>query len=111
ITGTGLALSIGGLGDTTITTTGLNTSTGGTLTKDGSGTLTITTAGNYTGATAINGGVVKIQNATALGTGAAGASVSSGAALQLQSGIAVGAEALTLNGSGLASDGALRNIS
>jgi autotransporter-associated beta strand protein len=34
-----------------------------------------------------------------------------GAALQIQGGIAVGAEALSLNGTGIASDGALRNIS
>jgi hypothetical protein len=36
--------------------------------------------------------------------------VASGAALQLQGGISVGAEALTLNGSGVSDDGALRGI-
>ena len=39
----------------------------------------------------------------ALGTTAGGTAVSSGAALQFQGGIAVGAEALTLNGDGVAS--------
>ena len=37
--------------------------------------------------------------------------MNSGAALQLQGGITVGAEALTLNGGGVANDGAVRNIS
>jgi autotransporter-associated beta strand protein len=111
ITGTGLALTIGGAGNTTIGTTGINTGAAGTLTKDGSGTLTITAAGNYTGATTVSAGVLNIQNATATGTAAGGISVTSGAALEMQGGIAVGAEALTLNGSGIGTSGALRNIS
>ena len=113
ITGTGLGLTMGGSGITTISTAGINTSTGGTLTKDGSGTLTITIGGSYTGTTTISAGVVNIQNATALGTGTGGAvSVTSGAALQLQGGITVASpKALTLNGTGISADGALRNIS
>src|SRR6202022_775186 len=83
----------------------------GGLKKLGNGTLTLTGANAYTGATTVSAGVLNIQNATALGTTATGTSVSSGAALQIQGGIAVGAEALTLNGSGISSDGALRNIS
>src|SRR5204862_153494 len=62
-------------------------------------------------ATTISAGVLNIQNNTALGTIAGGTSVTSGAALQIQGGITVGAEALTLNGTGIASDGALSNIS
>ena len=84
---------------------------GGALTKSGAGTLTLSGANIYTGATNVSAGVLNIQNATALGTTAAGTTVSSGAALQIQNNIAVGAEALTLNGSGISNTGALRNIS
>ena len=111
ITGSGLGLTVGGSSATTITTSGINTSTNGTLTKDGTGTLTITASGDYTGLTTVSAGVLNIQNANATGTTAGGVSVTSGAALQIQGGIAVGAEALTLNGTGISSDGALRNIS
>ena len=56
-------------------------------------------------------GSVERSNATGLGTIAAGTTVTSGAALQLQGGIAVGNETLTLDGTGISNDGALRNIS
>ncbi|MEI7898983.1 MAG: autotransporter-associated beta strand repeat-containing protein [bacterium] len=83
----------------------------GVLTKANSGTLTLTGPNTYTGATANNAGVLTIQNATALGTAAAGTTVASGAALQIQGDITVGAEALSLNGTGPGTGGALRNIS
>ncbi|MBU3586204.1 glycine-rich domain-containing protein, partial [Polynucleobacter sp. AM-26B4] len=81
------------------------------LTKDGSGTLTLSGANTYTGATAINNGVVRASNNTALGTIAGGVTVASGAALELSGGITIGDEALSLNGTGVSSGGALRNIS
>jgi autotransporter-associated beta strand protein len=85
---------------------------GTALTKTGAGTLTLTGSNTYTGATTLSAGVLNIQNATALGTTAAGTTVATGAALQIQGGITVGAEALTLNGTGVSgSGGALRNIS
>jgi autotransporter-associated beta strand protein len=87
------------------------TSAGGSLTKSGAGTLTLSGTNTYTGTTTVSAGVLSIQNAAALGTTAAGTSVTSGASLQLQGNIAVGAEALALNGSGISNDGALRNIS
>jgi fibronectin-binding autotransporter adhesin len=83
----------------------------GALIKNGSGTLTLSGTNTYSGATTINAGVINIQNATALGTTGGGTTVNNGAALQVQGNIAVGNEALTLNGSGIANDGALRNIS
>ena len=83
----------------------------GTLTKQDGGTWTLTRANTYTGATTINVGVLNIQNATALGTIAAGTTVAAGGALQIKGGITVGAEALTINGAGINNDGALRNIS
>src|SRR6185436_11626836 len=79
--------------------------------KDGTGTLTITAGGDYTGLTTVSAGVLNIQNATATGTTAGGVSVTAGAALEIQGTIAVGAEALTLNSTGISSGGALRNIS
>ena len=82
------------------------------LTKDTSASSTLTLSGNntYTGATAVNTGVLNIQHANALGTTAGGTTVASGAALQLQ-GVSIGPEALNLSGTGVNSDGALRNIS
>ena len=68
-------------------------------------------ANSYSGATTLDTGVLNIQNATALGSTANGTSVTAGAALQIQNNITVGAEALALNGTGIATDGALRNIS
>lgn len=83
----------------------------GALTKTDLGTVTLKGANTYAGATTVSAGALNIQNNTALGTTTAGTTVSSGAALQIQGGITVGAEALSLNGGGVANDGALRNIS
>lgn len=84
----------------------------GNFTKSDVGTLTITGAGTYNGATLINAGIVNIRNATSLGTVAGGTTVASGATLQLQAGITVGAESLTLGGTGAAGQqGALVNVS
>jgi len=108
IGGAGMGLTVGGAGDTTIS--GVIGTAAGTLTKDGAGTLTLTNANTYTGLTTISVGAVNIQNATALGTTAAGTTVAAGASLQIQGSIAVGGEAITLNGTG-GGNGALRNIS
>ena len=82
------------------------------LTKSGTGTITLSGANTYSGLTTVSAGVLNIQNATALGTTTNGTSVTSGATLQIQGGITVGAEALTLNGSGASGqNGALVNVS
>ena len=109
ITGSNDNLTFGGAGNVTISDA-IATGTG-TLTKDGAGTLTLSGANTYTGATTVSAGVLNIQNNTALGTVAGGVTLTSGAALQLQGGITVGAETLSLDGSGISGDGALRNIS
>jgi autotransporter-associated beta strand protein len=82
------------------------------LTKTGTGTITLSGANTYSGLTTVSAGILNIQNATALGTTTNGTSVTSGATLQIQGGITVGAEALTLNGSGASGqNGALVNVS
>jgi autotransporter-associated beta strand protein len=55
--------------------------------------------------------VLNIRHSQALGTTDGGTVIASGRELQLQGGIAVGSEPLTLSGAGVASSGALRNIS
>ena len=107
--------NIGGtvvLGNKTLTTGGNNTSTnfagaingtGGNITKVGSGTLTLSGNNSYTGGTTINAGTLAITHNNALGgTGAGGGTtVNSNTALDLR-GVAVGEEAITLNGGTLA---------
>lgn len=102
--------TLNALSGTTQTRSGV-ISGAGPLNVAGTGTLVFSAANTYTGITNVNSGVLNIQSPAALGTTAGGTTVASGAALQIQGGIAVGAEALTLNGGGIASDGALRNIS
>ncbi|MBS0633240.1 MAG: autotransporter-associated beta strand repeat-containing protein [Verrucomicrobia bacterium] len=93
---------------------------GGNLVKTGSGTMMMNfnnAANGYTGTTTVAGGILNIQNGGALGGAGAGAAsygtiVNSGATLQLQAvsgNIAVGNEALTLNGTGYNSLGALNS--
>jgi fibronectin-binding autotransporter adhesin len=100
-------LTVGGAGNTTIS--GVIGTGAGTLTKNDAGTLTLSAANTFTGAVTISAGAVTVTNATGLGTTAGGVSVTSGAALQLST-VVVGAEALTLNGTGISSGGALRNL-
>ena len=109
ITGATFSLTLDGAGNGSVSS--IIGTTSGSLTKNGAGTWTLTGSNTYTGTTTINSGVLNIQKATGLGTTAGGTTVNTGAALQLQGTIAVGSEALTLNGSGIASDGALRSIS
>lgn len=104
-------LTVGGVGNTTISGVISNGSGTGTLTKDGTGTLTLTGNNNYSGVTTISEGVVNVRNDYGLGTTGAGTTVATGAALQLQGNISVGAESLSLSGTGVSNDGALRNIS
>ncbi|UVE19151.1 autotransporter-associated beta strand repeat-containing protein [Pseudomonas sp. LS44] len=102
-------LTVGGAGNTTINNV-IATTTGG-LTKDGNGTLTLVGANTYSGLTTISAGALNIQNGNALGTTSGATTVANGAELQLQGDIAVGAEALTLNGTGIGSAGVLHNVS
>lgn len=87
-----------------------NTVSGGfALTKTGAGNLVLSGGNDYTGATTVSAGVLIGQSVTAFGTTAGGVTVASGAELQLQGGIAVGAESLALAGDGAGGEGALRS--
>src|SRR5436309_1450590 len=116
----GLALS-GAAGAVTLTAGGNNASTtfsgliqngSGTvaLTKTGTGTLTLSGANTYSGATTVSAGVLDVQNNTALGATAGATTVAGGAALQLEGSGLVVAEPVTLNGTGIAGGGALRQV-
>ena len=83
----------------------------GALTKTANGTVILSGANTYTGLTDVQAGTLNVQNAAGLGGSSTGVSVSAGAALELQGGITVGAEALSLSGTGVSTDGALRNVS
>jgi autotransporter-associated beta strand repeat len=82
------------------------------ITKSGTSTYVLSGANTYGGATTVSTGILNIQNNTALGGTGSGTSVASGATLQIQNGITVGAEGLTLNGTGATGqNGALVNVS
>ncbi|MDH4413216.1 MAG: autotransporter-associated beta strand repeat-containing protein [Rhizobium sp.] len=83
----------------------------GGLEKIGAGTLVLT--GSVGGQTAmtIREGALNVRGAASLGPAAGATQVLSGAALQIQGGFSTNVAPLTLNGQGIANDGALRNIS
>jgi len=84
------------------------------LSRIGSGNNTLTLGGTntYTGNTTVAAaGILRITNGSALGSTVGGTSISSGGVLELTGDIAVGNEAITMNNNGIASGGAIRNIS
>ncbi len=81
------------------------------ITKAGAGELHLSGTNTYTGSNSINAGILKTGNTAALGTAAAGTTVSSGAVLDLNGVTPGAAEALTLNGTGISTGGALINSS
>lgn len=83
----------------------------GSVKKFGSNILSVGGNNSYTGLTTVSMGVLRATSATALGTTAAGTTVSADATLELIGGVAIGAEGLTLNGTGVSAGGALRSVS
>ncbi|GEP45319.1 beta strand repeat-containing protein [Brevifollis gellanilyticus] len=76
------------------------------------GATTILTGTNtYTGTTGVQTGVLRLVNGAGLGSIVGSTNVAEGAALELSGGITVADEALTIFGTGVSSNGALRNLS
>ncbi len=108
ITATNQNLTVTGSGNTAIS--GVVSTGTGTLTKSGTGTLTLSGANTFTGVTTVSAGTIEVQNATGLGTNAAGTTVSSGATLSFGGSTFTSSEGLTLAGQGVGGNGALRNL-
>lgn len=116
IEGTGIIRALGA--GQTLSVGGLNSSTtyAGTiqdmvaLTKVGTGGLTLSGANIYSGLTTVSAGTLTVSNASGLGAVSSGTTVASGATLALTGGINVGAEALTLSGTGVSGGGALTSL-
>ena len=100
------ALTIDGSGTSTLN--GIISGTG-SITKTGTGLLTLNATNTYSGGTTISAGTVRITNASALGNSSGAVSVASGATLDLRSQTVTNTNALTLNGTGVNSGGALTN--
>ncbi|WP_425619265.1 PA14 domain-containing protein [Anatilimnocola sp. NA78] len=80
--------------------------------KTGTGTATLTGTNTYNGTTAVQQGTLVAASNAALGTGGAGTTVASGASLGFQGNLNyTTAEAVTIDGTGVAGGGAVRNIS
>lgn len=100
-------------------TDGIEFEAGELLTKSGGGILEFSGTNTYTAFTEVVGGTLRIRNSSALGSTVAGTKVVSGATLALQEAliggnesiaVLVGNEPLELNGTGVSSLGALRNV-
>jgi autotransporter-associated beta strand protein len=86
----------------------------GSFTKVGTGVLTLTNANTYSGETRVQGPVLAISNANALGATTAGTTVTSGSQLRLLGGLTFAPEPVTISGPGYGDGekrGALRSHS
>jgi autotransporter-associated beta strand protein len=101
----------GAVGDIAVNGSIFNTNTGVRgLTKSGNGVLSLNASNSYNGTTTVNAGTLRLGNANALGTTSAGTVVASGATIDLN-GQAIAGEALTIQGNGINTNGALFNSS
>ena len=106
------------LGSATLTNTGTSTDTfsgritgTGAIVKAGTGTAIFSGASDYTGTTTIGAGVLELQNAGGLGATNGATTVSANAQLRLSSASSMNVlDAITLNGTGTADNGALRSV-
>jgi fibronectin-binding autotransporter adhesin len=106
LTNGGNAVTVGGAANTAINGV---ISGAGALTKSGAGSLTLSGANTYTGATTISAGTVVADNNAALGATNGATTVADGATLELSGGIS-SAENITITGSGVGGEGAIRSL-
>ena len=78
------------------------------VTKAGSGTLTLSGNNTYTGQTNINAGIISITDNNSLGSADGATIVADGASLSISNDI-TSAENITISGTGISSNGAIRN--
>jgi fibronectin-binding autotransporter adhesin len=83
----------------------------GNLVKKGAGRVSVGGNNTFSGGVSIEGGTLRATHSNALGSTAGGTTVASGAALELDGGVSIGAEALQISGSGVEGGGALRSVS
>jgi autotransporter-associated beta strand protein len=106
------SLSVNGNGSYSFSGNMTGANMGFTVALGSSGVQTLSGSNSYGGATTINSGILNIRNDSALGTTVGSTSVASGATLQLEGGITVGNEALSIFGFGAAGqNGVLVNVS
>lgn len=110
ISGATFALTIGGLGNGTLSS--ILGTTSGTLTKIGAGTWTLSGQSTFTGATTIANGTLKLGASggvtnSPLGVVTGATSVMTGAVLDFNSYTMSTAEGITINGRGIGNGGAL----
>ncbi len=79
----------------------------GSVSYDGGGTVTVSGTNDYTGGTLVNLGIVNVQNAFGLGVSNTVATVSSSGQIYVTANVNV-SKLLTLNGSGIDGNGSLR---
>tara|TARA_B100000965_G_scaffold406433_1_gene445346 strand:+ start:3865 stop:5502 length:1638 start_codon:yes stop_codon:yes gene_type:complete len=108
----GNAINVQGAATGNIAISGI-ISGGGSLNKFSTNTLTLSGANTYSGLTTINAGIIDVQNASALGSSAAGTVVTNNATLELSlTGFnTIAGEALSITGTGTSGQGALHNDS
>jgi autotransporter-associated beta strand protein len=82
----------------------------GALIQAGSGNLVLSGVNTYSGLTTVSSGMLQISNASALGGTGNGTTVASGATLALSGNITLQGENITISGSGVGGNGALRNL-
>ncbi|WP_176159652.1 beta strand repeat-containing protein [Prosthecobacter debontii] len=107
INGAGMPMIFSGNGDIVIN--GRLNIVAGTITKEGTGALVLNGDNSVnTGAITVNAGILRVGHSNAMG-GAGSVTIASGAALELSGGITA-AKTMTVGGTGIATQGAIRSL-